>query len=61
FESMQSTISVAITTVSGQIVQESTYENVQDINLEITEPVGIYILEITDADDTNTVTRIMKR
>ena len=52
--------SVSLMNVSGEVIQRKTFSETSIITYEVDQPVGVYFLEITNADNEKAVIRVIK-
>lgn len=57
--SMQESVSISITDITGRLVHSKTFKNSQLLNLKLAEPKGVYII-IIESGDQNSVIRLVK-
>ena len=60
FGSVQKSMRVKVLSFSGQVLSSHQFQNANSIELELNEPTGIYILEITDEQMNRSVLKLMK-
>jgi len=60
FESIQEDLIIRLLSVSGQLVEQKSYQNSQFIELEIEQPNGVYLLEILEGDQNRAVIKLVK-
>lgn len=59
FETLQANAIVTVRNSLGQIVSQSNQENINQLNLSIEGPKGLYLLEINDGEQ-STINRVIK-
>lgn len=53
-------LTVQITTILGQIIQQDFYKNAERIDLEIKGPKGMYFLHLSDGNGREITTKLIK-
>jgi len=60
FGSNQESLTVKVFSISGQVLHSQKFQNTNSVQLELNQPTGIYMLEITDAQNNRAVLKLMK-
>ena len=61
FKSFQKFISVRMFSITGQLLLDRHFQNTKNLELEIGQPAGIYLLEIKDDQNQKATVRIVKQ
>ncbi|PLW92230.1 MAG: hypothetical protein C0592_11825 [Marinilabiliales bacterium] len=61
FSGVQEYVSVSIHTVLGQEIYREVFENAQTIQLELDQPNGTYILELSDNNGNKSIMQVIKK
>lgn len=61
FETIQKDLSVRIVSISGQIVETSTFRNTDFVQLKLEKPNGFYIVELQNEKSNKTGFRLIKK
>lgn len=61
FKDLQSSFTVKLLTISGQLIMDKKYKNIKNIQLELNQPKGIYLLEVFDDEYNKTVYKIIRQ
>ncbi len=61
FDNTQESVTVRILSLTGQVIVSKQFQNTNNIQLEIEQPNGIYILETIDEQGTKSALRIVKQ
>ena len=61
FESQQEFIHLKLIDISGKLIYENTYKSVHMIQQEITQPKGIYMIEVSDMKTQKSIIKLVKR
>ncbi|NQY10685.1 MAG: T9SS type A sorting domain-containing protein [Flavobacteriales bacterium] len=60
FKNSQENITVNLLSLSGQLIKTKKFQNNSLINLDIDEPKGLYLLEITNSNGYKTIFKLVK-
>jgi hypothetical protein len=60
FETVQKDLSVRIMSISGQTIENRTFQNTDFVQLNLEQPNGIYLVELENGKGEKTVKRLIK-
>ena len=60
FKTFQKSVKVRMISLTGQLLLEKEFQNAKNIELELEQPSGIYLLEMVDAQNQKATVRIVK-